>query len=217
MTDINSIAAEKKAKKAAYLKVWQLANKEKTQAYQLAYRAEHKEKSKAYRAEHYKANADEYKANASQWQKENPERRYAITKKWRLEHPELYIDASKRAHIKHRPKILVALKKYRDANPEIMRASNAAWHLENPGADTYHQGLRRTRKMQAQPAWADLNAIKAIYRESKKRQKETGIAMQVDHDIPLVHPLVCGLHCEFNLRIITRAENQSKHNRFSVE
>jgi hypothetical protein len=46
------------------------------------------------------------------------------------------------------------------------------------------------------------------------RLKTTGIAYQVDHIIPLQSKYVCGLHNEFNLRVITAKENNIKGNRF---
>lgn len=42
---------------------------------------------------------------------------------------------------------------------------------------------------------------------------ETGIQHQVDHIVPLRHPLVCGLHCEANLQVIPALDNQRKSNR----
>ena len=43
------------------------------------------------------------------------------------------------------------------------------------------------------------------------------ILYHVDHIIPLSHPLVCGLHTEDNLRIITSEENHKKTNKLLDE
>lgn len=40
----------------------------------------------------------------------------------------------------------------------------------------------------------------------------TGVQHSVDHIVPLIHPLVCGLHCEDNLESITLAANIQKSN-----
>jgi hypothetical protein len=41
---------------------------------------------------------------------------------------------------------------------------------------------------------------------------ETGVQHSVDHIVPLIHPLVCGLHCPANLRVIPLADNIRKSN-----
>lgn len=46
------------------------------------------------------------------------------------------------------------------------------------------------------------------------RQSSTGIEWQVDHIVPLQSEFVCGLHNEFNLRVISQSENSSKKNRY---
>jgi len=60
------------------------------------------------------------------------------------------------------------------------------------------------------PKWADLNKIRAIYR------KAVDLKLQVDHIIPLRSELVCGLHCEDNLQLLTAEANQTKRNHFEA-
>lgn len=62
--------------------------------------------------------------------------------------------------------------------------------------------------MSRKPSWADTKAIASMYEQSKRK----GSKYEVDHIVPLVNPFVCGLHCEFNLQIITRMENNKKSN-----
>lgn len=71
---------------------------------------------------------------------------------------------------------------------------------------------RRASKRQAFVIWANRREIKNIYAQARRLTESTGIRHQVDHTIPLKHPLVCGLHNEFNLRVITADENKRKHN-----
>ena len=63
----------------------------------------------------------------------------------------------------------------------------------------------------AQPPWAELPAIRALYREARRRRR-AGEQIEVDHIVPLIHPEVCGLHCMANLRIVPRDVNQRKSN-----
>ena len=64
------------------------------------------------------------------------------------------------------------------------------------------------------PSWANTEAINQIYLEARRLTNETGIKHEVDHIIPLNHTLVCGLHCQQNLQILTKQQNQHKTNTF---
>ena len=59
--------------------------------------------------------------------------------------------------------------------------------------------------------------MQEIYAEASHLSKETGVRYEVDHIVPLTNPLVCGLHCEFNLRSIPSQANRSKANKFAVD
>lgn len=67
------------------------------------------------------------------------------------------------------------------------------------------------------PIWADLSKIDQIYVKARQMSYSSGVGYEVDHIVPLVHPLVCGLHVEHNLQILTETENAQKSNKFSVE
>lgn len=67
------------------------------------------------------------------------------------------------------------------------------------------------RLWHATPKWADMTKVRAIYAECKRR-RAAGENVQVDHKVPLFYKLVCGLHNEFNLEILTAAENSEKSN-----
>jgi hypothetical protein len=208
--------AKSKAARAAYLKKWREANAEKRKAYGHEYYRANKERMNREAAERYRANAESYKARAARWAKANRERRQAITDKWRAEHPEIYAAARRRDWVKNKPKRQALSRDYRKRKPEFIRSLIAAWHARNPGANAHRVGLRRTRRMQATPPWADLEAIKAIYARAAALKKATGEDWHVDHEIPLQHPLVCGLHVPANLRVIRAAVNLAKGNRLSA-
>lgn len=82
-----------------------------------------------------------------------------------------------------------------------------------PAGSTRMPGvLRRAAERRATPAWASRAEIAAIWKAARALTKETGIVHSVDHRVPLSHPLVCGLHCAENLRVIPMAENARKSN-----
>ena len=104
----------------------------------------------------------------------------------------------------------LCLRGWEKNNPEKVRAKERSWVDRNRAADREKILRRNARKLEATPAWANLNAIQMIYEQAE----QMGADYQVDHIVPLVSDLVCGLHCEANLQILTRFENQSKSNRF---
>ena len=59
--------------------------------------------------------------------------------------------------------------------------------------------------------------MRVIYDKAQRLTRESGVKHHVDHTVPLQSPLVCGLHCEFNLQVITEKENKKKHNRWWPE
>lgn len=62
-----------------------------------------------------------------------------------------------------------------------------------------------------QPLWANRDKMKTIYAEAE-RQRASGRAVHVDHVVPLAGELVCGLHWEGNLEVITTKANYEKSN-----
>lgn len=108
-------------------------------------------------------------------------------------------------------------RKWRNRNTATERARNKAWRESNrPYFAAYMREWQAKHKQdlpRCTPAWADRDAILAIYERAKVIERETGIKQHVDHIVPLRHDLVCGLHCEANLRVIPAAENFAKGNR----
>lgn len=100
------------------------------------------------------------------------------------------------------------------ANPDLCRAYSRNWQKQNLDKVYFKNSNRRAAKLQATPVWADLEAMKLFYAESIKLSEKTGITHHVDHIVPLQNELVCGLHNQFNLQILTATENISKGNRF---
>lgn len=169
--------------RSVYMKAYTEKNKEKLRQAAARRYQDNKEQHQANRKAHYQDNKEYYKLRAKEWVQKNPENRKRIAKKWQDENPE------KRYHIQR---------------------SN---RLANPGYYAAHYKARQQRKRQAMPFWANEESIKAIYRQAAWIQKVTGVKQHVDHYYPLKNDLVCGLHNEFNLRIIPAFDNLSKGNK----
>lgn len=100
-------------------------------------------------------------------------------------------------------------KKYRNNNKKLIKR----WRGQNNGVINAYTAQRYARKLQATPAWVDLEKIKVIYEQSSITTEPT----HVDHVIPLQGEIVCGLHVEYNLQIITPQENIKKSNKIDQE
>lgn len=87
-------------------------------------------------------------------------------------------------------------KRYARAHKERLRPYKAAWCA-----------ARRARILKATPGWANTRVIEDSYKRASEQN------MHVDHVVPLTSKLVCGLHCEANLRLLEGLENQRKSNK----
>ena len=73
-----------------------------------------------------------------------------------------------------------------------------------------NEAKRRASKLQRTPKWANLGAIRDIYKNCPE-------GYHVDHIIPLQGEYVSGLHVENNLQYLSAHENLSKSNKFNPQ
>lgn len=145
----------------------------------------------------YIAKRGEYKERARKWEAANRPRKRELAAGYRSANKEKIKEFSKRDWQKHNAKRLAKKKQYRQ---------------ENPGIGAAHVRARQTRKQRAMPTWADTDKISRIYKACAAVTRATGVMHHVDHFYPLKSDFVCGLHNEFNLRIITASDNLTKSN-----
>lgn len=107
-------------------------------------------------------------------------------------------------------------KGYRRRYPEKIRELKREWKRKNPDKAAAQCAHRRASKIKRTPAWADLNEIKCFYYRAQEMFEATGQEYEVDHIVPLRSPVVCGLHVESNLQIVTAAFNSKKSNAFNA-
>lgn len=137
-------------------------------------------------------------ANSAAWKKRNPD---AFTE-WAAE------NAAKRTEY-HRT--------WYAQNKEIQTERYRVWAKQNSHITNAIAAKRNAAKYNATPSWANQDAIRAIYAEAARLTRETGIRHEVDHIYPLQGELVCGLHVEANLQILTKFDNIRKKNRMPEE
>lgn len=101
-------------------------------------------------------------------------------------------------------------------NKTILNVKSREWKRLNPGKINAINNARYASLKKRMPIWANPECIKNIYEKCYEISKSTGIIHHVDHIVPLQGDLVCGLHVEWNLQIITAEENLRKNNKFET-
>lgn len=157
-----------------------------------------KEKAKASRKAHYEANKEKY---------------VELNKRWKAANPDRLKEQPSRSKCYHKPEVQRA---YRERNADRIRDKARERFKTDPKYKALN-ALNAAKRRRAACAWADATRVRTFYEEAARMTAETGVRYDVDHVVPLNHPLVCGLHNEFNLRVITASENRSRRNRFEIE
>lgn len=175
----------------------------------------------------YAANKQEYKDNAKAWRQANPEQYRASTAAYHKRHQDKHRASAKTSYEKDKARAKARSKAWCAANPEKRKAVTKRWNENNreqllaaakaareadPGRELAKVRKRQTALANRLPVWADLQAIRAIYREAASLTKETGIQHHVDHEIPLRGLNVSGLHVHNNLKVVTATANLKKGN-----
>ena len=99
-------------------------------------------------------------------------------------------------------------------NPETFKGRTSSWKKSNPTKVRAASASRDAQKIRATPSWANSAYMQLWYDHAAHESIRVGRPCHVDHIVPLRHPLVCGLHNEFNLQVLTASENCSKQNRY---
>jgi len=100
---------------------------------------------------------------------------------------------------------------------ECTKAAARSSYRKSPEATKLRAYERERALLHRIPEWANRAAIKKIYKQAKALTETTGVVYHVDHIIPINSPLVCGLHVEDNLQILTAEENMKKRNHLLPE
>ena len=131
-------------------------------------------------------------------------------KAWREENIERVKETKRLRYLENKDAILQANKERYERNKPARLAANKEYSRLHPEYKYEACRRRQAKKRNATPDWADRTAVRAFY----KKAKDEGLT--VDHIIPLIHPLVCGLHVEFNLQLLPASENYRKQNRYEL-
>ena len=169
-----------------------------------------------------------YQQNKNNWYKYD---RNEYNKKWYEKNKEFY----QKRYKENKEEILKKQKKWAQENKDIVNQKSQEWRDKNREkfrescqkskqknkATVEKNNIRRLRGLEySTPSWADINYMNGVYSNCKEANilfKSLGLnswKMQVDHIHPLKNKLVCGLHNQFNLQVISAKENLQKSNEF---
>jgi hypothetical protein len=147
------------------------------------------------------------RGSVSRYRAQNPERN-ACARRARKTYHKTY---SAQWYEKNKVFIQSRNRAWRQMNAERNAQNNAAWKKRNPDAVAASRAKRRFAEKKAIPLWADFAKINAVYAEAK-RLRGLGQDVHVDHIVPLISDVVCGLHTHDNLRVVPARENLKKGN-----
>lgn len=202
--------------RTAYAAAYYAANKEKKRAQGAAWHAANKEQVKIRGALHRAANKETIKVRCAAWCAKNEDKIKLRNAAYRVANKDkIKLTASAR-YIVNADKIRATHAVYRAENQEKIKLGIAAWKKANRDKGCASAARRKANQLQATPAWANKAKIEEFYYTANMLGMHTGEHYHVDHIVPLKGRLVCGLHCEANLQILTRSENTSKGNRHVI-
>ncbi len=159
-------------------------------------------------------NREKCRAWQNRWRHENLDRARELQKNWRERNPDKIKEKSRRQYAKSdKSERSLKFKKWVAANVEHRKAYQRQWADDNREVMRAHVQFRNALKKCAVPVWADKEKIKEFYVRARELEENTGMPHHVDHIVPLNSRIVCGLHCEANLQVLTAIENISKGNR----
>lgn len=168
--------------------------------------------------ERHAGNAEQNNKRSAEWRQANPERARSVVQKWlianrdkkaagdkayRESNAELIRERKRLEYEANRDLVKARVREYQQEHKERLRPSRAAATRK-----------RYAKKRLAVPVWAKADAVASLYQQADRLTIETGERHEVDHIVPLQSELVCGLHCEANLRVVRVGENRSKGNRW---
>jgi hypothetical protein len=150
-----------------------------------------------------------HKARSREWRNNNIARAREIER-----------ESARRAWERDSAKLRTKWQNWVENNPikyrESVAKSGRKWSAANLSKKRAAANLRRARRIQATPAWINHEKVAEFYFAADFLGMVTGEWYHVDHVVPIQSDVVCGLHWEGNLQVLSAPENLKKSNQFYV-
>jgi hypothetical protein len=178
------------------------------------------------------------KAMLANWKAKNPGKAKEATARWTAKNIEKVREAAKINQRSARSLLADGeyakiQKEWRTKNPlkaaeyqkknvgkvgrDVVNQRNRQYRKAAPSAYAEYDAKKRAKRLKRHVVWADRSRVEKFYEEAKSLQQATGKSYHVDHVIPLLGKNVCGLHNEFNLRVIPAMTNLKKGNKYDPD
>lgn len=177
-------------------------------------RLKHPDRVKAGVKAYRDANLDKVRAREKRYRTECSGKVKASSNKYRAANRAKVLAKYKSWRLANLAKVRARENAFNAAHREETRSRYHAWRAANPDKAAANELRRRAAQHQAEPSWADKNAIAAMYKDAELLTIATGIPHVVDHIYPLRGRTVSGLHVHWNMRAITALDNMRKGNRY---
>ena len=191
---------------AEYHRAYYEKNRDKVLERTTRYKLENPDKVKGMMADWYRRNKDHALRRIAEYRKSpDVQEREKARQKAYYEARKEQIQADRKAKLLGDSE---RLERYREYQKEH--------YLNNKHLYIARGAKRRSKVEQATPAWANLDAIKAMYLLAQELERLTGQKYHVDHVLPLHGKNVCGFHVAENLQVMPAKANLSKSNKFEA-
>lgn len=125
-------------------------------------------------------------------------------------------ELGKKWHSKNKQRHSELTRRWYEENKEQHLARTNQWAKDNADKKQAAWAHRDKRAKQATPEWVDRSELKQFYHLAMNYSKASGVKHEVDHIVPLINDLVCGLNVPNNLQVITAEQNRRKSNKFTI-
>lgn len=185
---------------------WRLANAKNVRETNRAWRLANPERVKELERERGKANSQKRKERDRRWRAAHPD----FSKEYYKANRDKRLEKAREWHVANREEVCEKHRIWRQANPDKVKANLRKHQEENRAIWIAYGAKRRALRIQAIPKWANHDKIRKLYRKAHR------LGLVVDHIVPLNSRVVCGLHWEGNLQLLTAEENAHKTNKLLI-